>query len=103
MSKKRTITSIPQQRTPVREQDPRARVKNVDEVNCGYSLAEALNEANRCLLCPDPACVAGCPVNIDIADFIREIGAKNFRGAYDIITKSNLLAAVCGRVCPQET
>ena len=103
MAKKRTIRTIPQQRTPVREQDPSARVKNFAEVNCGYTLAEALNEADRCLLCPDPACVAGCPVNIEIADFIREIGAKNFRGAYDIITNSNLLAAVCGRVCPQET
>jgi glutamate synthase (NADPH/NADH) small chain len=103
MAKKRTIRTIPQKRTPVREQDARERVKNFAEVNCGYSLAEALNEADRCLLCPDPACVAGCPVNIEIADFIREISAKNFRGAYDVITKSNLLAAVCGRVCPQET
>jgi glutamate synthase (NADPH/NADH) small chain len=103
MAKKRTIRTIPQQRTPVREQDPRARGKNFAEVTCGYTLAEALNEADRCLLCPDPACVAGCPVNIEIADFIREISAKNFRGAYDIITNSNLLAAVCGRVCPQET
>ena len=103
MAKKRTIRTIPQKRTPVREQDPHERVKNFAEVNCGYNLAEALNEAERCLLCPDPACVAGCPVNIHIADFIQEISAKNFRGAYDIITKSNLLAAVCGRVCPQET
>ncbi len=103
MAKKRTIRTIPQKRTPVREQDPRARVKNFAEVNCGYTLAEALNEADRCLLCPDPACVAGCPVNIQIADFIQEISAKNFRGAYDVITRSNLLAAVCGRVCPQET
>src|ERR1700693_3946753 len=103
MAKKRTIRTIPQKRTPVREQDPRARVKNFAEVNCGYTLAEALNEADRCLLCPDPACVAGCPVNIEIADFIQEISAKNFRGAYDIITNSNLLAAVSGRLCPQET
>jgi glutamate synthase (NADPH/NADH) small chain len=103
MAKKRTIRTIPQKRTPVREQDARERVKNFAEVNCGYTLAEALNEADRCLLCPDPACVAGCPVNIEIADFIQEISAKNFRGAYDVITRSNLLAAVCGRVCPQET
>jgi glutamate synthase (NADPH/NADH) small chain len=103
MAKKRTIRTIPQKRTPVREQDARERVKNFAEVNCGYTLTEALNEADRCLLCPDPACVAGCPVNIEIADFIREISAKNFRGAYDVITRSNLLAAVCGRVCPQET
>jgi glutamate synthase (NADPH/NADH) small chain len=101
--KKKTIRNIPQQRTPVREQDPKLRVKNFDEVSCGYTLEQALNEADRCLLCPDPACVAGCPVNIDIPSFIREIGARNFRGAYDTIAASNLLAAVCGRVCPQET
>src|SRR4249920_2127670 len=101
--KKKTIRSIPQQRTPVREQDPRVRVKNFDEVNCGYSLEEALNEAERCLLCPDPDCVAGCPVNINIPKFIEAITAKDFRGAYNVVTASNLLAAVCGRVCPQET
>ncbi len=103
MAKKRTIRSIPQQRTPAREQEPAQRVQNFAEVNCGYTLEQALNEAERCLLCPEPACVAGCPVNIDIPGFIREISAKNFRGAYDIIAKSNLLAAVCGRVCPQES
>ena len=102
-TKKRTIRTIPQQRTPVREQDPKARVKNFSEVNCGYTLEQALNESERCLFCPDPACVAGCPVNIDIPAFIQAIGAKDFRGAYDVITASNLLAAVCGRVCPQET
>src|ERR1700687_1099744 len=102
-AKKKTIRTIPQQRTPVREQEPRQRVQNFAEVNCGYTLQEALNEADRCLLCPDPACVAGCPVNIDIPGFIREVSARNFRGAYDAIARSNLLAAVCGRVCPQET
>jgi glutamate synthase (NADPH/NADH) small chain len=102
-AKKKTIRSIPQQRTPVREQDPKERVKNFAEVNCGYTLEQTLNEAERCLLCPDPACVAGCPVNIDIPGFIAAITAKNFRGAYDVIAESNLLAAVCGRVCPQET
>jgi glutamate synthase (NADPH) small chain len=102
-AKKKTIRTIPQQRTPVREQPSAQRVRNFAEVNCGYTLEEALNEADRCLLCPDPPCVAGCPVNIDIPGFIREIGAKNFRGAYDTIAASNLLAAVCGRVCPQET
>lgn len=103
MAKKKTIRSIPQQRTPVRELDSKQRVKNFDEVNCGYSLAEALKESERCLLCPDPDCVAGCPVNINIPRFIEAISAKDFRGAYDVISASNLLAAVCGRVCPQET
>ena len=92
--KKKTIRSIPQKRTPVREQDPQLRVKNFDEVNCGYTLEEALNESERCLLCPDPACIAGCPVNINIPKFIEAISAKDFRGAYNVITASNLLAAV---------
>jgi glutamate synthase (NADPH/NADH) small chain len=101
--KKKTIRSIPQLRTPVRELDPQVRVKNFEEVNCGYSLDEALNEAERCLMCPDPACIAGCPVNINIPKFIEALTAKDVRGAYDVITASNLLASVCGRVCPQET
>jgi len=103
MAKKKTIRTIPQERTPMREQDPRGRAKNFTEVACGYRLEEALNEAERCLLCPDPACVEGCPVTIDIPGFIRKISAKDFRGAYDIITDTNLLPAICGRVCPQET
>src|SRR3972149_354676 len=103
MAKKKTIRTIPQQRTPVREQDPRQRVKNFAEVNCGYSVEDALTESERCLLGPEHPSVAGCPVNIDIPGFIREISAKDFRSAYDVITASNLLAAVCGRVCPQET
>jgi len=103
MAKKRTIRTIPQQRTAVREQEPAQRVHNFDEVNCGYTLEQALNEADRCLLCPEAPCVAGCPVSIDIPSFIQKIGEKNYRGAYDVITDTNLLAAVCGRVCPQET
>jgi len=103
MAKKKTIRTIPQERTPMREQAPRARAKNFEEVACGYSLEEALREAERCLLCPDQPCVAGCPVGIDIPGFIRKIGEKNTRAAYDVIAETNLLAAVCGRVCPQET
>ncbi|HSL79407.1 MAG TPA: dihydropyrimidine dehydrogenase, partial [Pseudolabrys sp.] len=103
VTKKRTIRTIPQQRTSVREQDPMQRVKNFAEVNCAYSIEDALKESERCLFCPEQPCVAGCPVNIDIPAFIREISANNFRGAYDVIVASNLLAAVCGRVCPQES
>ncbi|MCC6473405.1 MAG: NADPH-dependent glutamate synthase [Burkholderiales bacterium] len=103
MAGKRTIRTIPQARTPMREQDPQARAKNFKEVACGYSVEEALREADRCLLCPDPACVPGCPVNINIPEFIRRISARDYRGAYDVIGESNLLAAVCGRVCPQES
>ncbi len=103
MAKKKTIRSIPQQRTPAREQIPRERVRNFAEVTHGYRLEDALNEAERCLLCPQPACIAGCPVGIDIPGFIRKISAKDFRGAYDVITDTNLLPAICGRVCPQES
>ena len=87
----------------MRELNPQVRVKNFEEVNCGYTLEQAQNEAERCLMCPEPACIAGCPVNINIPKFIEALTAKNIRGAYDVIAASNLLAAVCGRVCPQET
>jgi glutamate synthase (NADPH) small chain len=103
MAKKRTIRTIPQQRTPVRELDAVARAANFDEVNCGYTAAEAVLESTRCLFCPDPKCIDGCPVSIDIPGFIQKIGEDDFRGAYDVITSTNLLPAVCGRVCPQET
>jgi len=87
----------------MREQDPRIRAKNFAEVASGYSLEEALVESERCLRCPDQPCIAGCPVGIDIPAFIEKIGQKDFRGAYDVITATNLLPAVCGRVCPQES
>jgi glutamate synthase (NADPH/NADH) small chain len=103
MAKKRTIRSIPQQRTPVRELDPLERAANFEEVNCGYTAAEAILESERCLFCPDPKCIDGCPVSIDIPGFIQKIGEEDFRGAYNVITATNLLPAVCGRVCPQET
>jgi len=93
---------IPQARTPMRERDPLERARNFEEVNCGYLVEDALLEAERCLMCPDQPCVRGCPVNIAIPDFIGKITEKDFRGAYDVITATNLLPAVCGRVCPQE-
>jgi glutamate synthase (NADPH/NADH) small chain len=101
--KKKTIRTIPQQRTPMREQDPLERARNFEEVTLGYSREEALVEAERCLMCPDQPCVRGCPVGIDIPAFIAKISEKNFRGAYDVITDTNLLPSVCGRVCPQES
>jgi glutamate synthase (NADPH/NADH) small chain len=101
--KKRTIRTIPQERTLAREQDAVERATNFREVNCGYTQENALREAERCMYCPEQPCVAGCPVNIDIPGFIQKISEKNFRGAYDTITDTNLLPAICGRVCPQET
>ena len=103
MAKKRTIRNIPQERTPVRELDPERRIANFEEVNRGYTEGEAILESERCLLCADPKCIAGCPVNINIPDFIQKIGQKDYRAAYEIIAETNLLPAVCGRVCPQET
>jgi glutamate synthase (NADPH/NADH) small chain len=103
MAKKKTIRTIPQKRAPMRQQDAHRRAKNFEEVNCGYGLEDALHEAERCLDCPDAACIEGCPVGIDIPGFIMKIGAKDFRGAYDLITQTNLLPAICGRVCPQES
>ncbi|MDP2955423.1 MAG: NADPH-dependent glutamate synthase [Longimicrobiales bacterium] len=103
MAKKKTIRTIPQERTAMREQDPQARAKNFEEVALGYSLEEATREAERCLMCPDQPCVPGCPVGIDIPGFIEKITKKDMRGSYDILTDTNLLPAICGRVCPQET
>ena len=101
-TKKKTIRTIPQERTPMREQDAKARAKNFQEVACGYNLEEASREAERCLLCPDQPCISGCPVGINIPGFIQKISERNLRGAYDILTDTNLLPSICGRVCPQE-
>jgi glutamate synthase (NADPH/NADH) small chain len=101
--KKKTIRMIPQARTPAHEQDPQERARNFKEVNCGYLVEDAQLEAERCLMCPEQPCVSGCPVNIAIPDFIQKITDRDYRGAYDVITASNLLPSVCGRVCPQES
>jgi glutamate synthase (NADPH/NADH) small chain len=100
--KKKTIRTIPQERAKMRELDAAKRARNFDEVACGFRVEEALHEADRCLLCPDPACVGGCPVSIDIPGFIKRVSAKDFQGAYEVIGATNLLPAICGRVCPQE-
>ena len=102
MAKKKTIRTIPLARTQMPEQAPEARVKNFDEVAQGYRIEDALVEAERCLDCADEPCVRGCPVGIDIPGFIKKMASKNFHGAYDVITDTNLLPSVCGRVCPQE-
>jgi glutamate synthase (NADPH) small chain len=84
-------------------QDSHQRIQNFDEVALGYTAHQAILEANRCLECKTKPCVSGCPVAIDIPAFIHEIKASRFEEAYQIIEKSSLLPAVCGRVCPQET
>ena len=90
-------------RIPVREQDPKVRATNFDEVCLGYNKEEAMAEATRCLQCKNPRCVQGCPVNIDIPGFIKEVGEDNVASAYKVISKYSALPAVCGRVCPQES
>ncbi|MBQ6555385.1 MAG: NADPH-dependent glutamate synthase, partial [Firmicutes bacterium] len=89
-------------KVPVREQDPKVRATNFDEVCLGYNKEEAIAEASRCLNCPKPKCVGGCPVGIDIPGFIKHIKEEDFEGAAKTIAKYSALPAVCGRVCPQE-
>ena len=90
-------------KNPMPSQEPDVRNHNFNEVALGYTEEMALDEAARCLNCKNKPCVGGCPVSIDIPEFIAKIREKDFEGAYQIISKSSSLPAVCGRVCPQET
>lgn len=90
-------------RVPVREQDPKVRAHNFEEVCYGYNAEEALLEASRCLNCRNPRCVQHCPVGIDIPAFIAQVRAGAFAEAAAVIARDSSLPAVCGRVCPQET
>ena len=89
-------------RVPVREQDPAVRAHNFDEVCLGYNKEEAMEEASRCLHCKNAKCVQGCPVSINIPDFVAAVKEGEFEKAYQVIGQSSALPAVCGRVCPQE-
>ena len=90
-------------RVPVREQDPQVRAHNFEEVCLGYNAEEATSEASRCLNCKNARCIQGCPVSINIPEFINQVKEGNIAEAYKIIGKSSALPAVCGRVCPQES
>ncbi len=90
-------------RVPIREQDPKVRAANFEEVCLGYNEEEAVEEAKRCLQCKKPLCVQGCPVSIDIPAFIKKVTERDFEGAAEVIAMSSALPAVCGRVCPQES
>lgn len=89
-------------KTPMPSQDPNIRNKNFDEVALGYTREDAINEAKRCLNCPKHPCIDGCPVNVRIPEFVAKVAEEDFDAAYDIITSTNSLPAICGRVCPQE-
>lgn len=90
-------------KVPVREQDPKVRATNFEEVCLGYNEEEAREEASRCIKCKNPRCVGGCPVSINIPGFIKEVEDGNIEEASKIIALSSALPAVCGRVCPQES
>ena len=89
-------------KNPIPEQDPNVRNKNFEEVALGYTVEMAVDEANRCLNCPRPACMSGCPVNVKIPQFIACVREQDFKGAYHKILEDSSLPAICGRVCPQE-
>ncbi len=90
-------------KVPVREQEPKVRAANFEEVCLGYNKEEAMEEAQRCLDCKNAQCVKGCPVSIDIPGFISQIKEGDFEESYQVISKASALPAVCGRVCPQES
>ncbi len=89
-------------KVPMPEQDPKVRARNFKEVTLGYTEEMAIEEAKRCLNCKNKPCVTGCPVSVRIPEFIARVAEGDFEGAYEIITSTNALPAVCGRVCPQE-
>ena len=90
-------------KTPMPEQDPKVRARNFQEVALGYTAEMAMEEAGRCLKCKNPKCVEGCPVNVRIPEFIGKVAEGDFKAAYEIITSTNALPALSGRVCPQES
>ncbi len=101
-----TLTPAERMKIPrksMKEQPPEERIKNFKEVPYGYTEDEAVEEATRCIGCKAPQCVSGCPVEIDIPKFIQQVAARDFDGAIKTMKETNLLPAVCGRVCPQET
>jgi glutamate synthase (NADPH/NADH) small chain len=99
----KSVRNVAPKKTPMAEQPPDVRSRNFEEVALGYSLEDAIIEADRCIECKKPRCIAGCPVEIDIPAFIHALRHGNVRESYRILKASNSLPAVCGRVCPQET
>ncbi len=96
------MANMKMEKNPMPEQDPIVRAGNFEEVALGYTPEMAIDEAKRCLNCPNPMCRTGCPVSVRIPEFIAKVAEGDFDAAYEIITSTNSLPAVCGRVCPQE-
>ena len=96
------MANMEPKKTAMPVQEPAIRNKNFNEVALGYTYEQAVNEAKRCLNCKNKPCQSACPVGIDIPSFIEKVAAEDIEGAYEIISKSSSLPAVCGRVCPQE-
>ncbi|MBN2029454.1 NADPH-dependent glutamate synthase [bacterium] len=96
------MVKVASNKTKMREQPPEERIRNFEEVPYGYSMEEAVAEANRCIQCKKPSCVQGCPVEINIPEFIRLIKEGDLRNSIRVLKETNVLPAVCGRVCPQE-
>src|SRR5512135_2440314 len=97
---KKDRMKIPRQKMP--EQEAEKRSHNFQEVNLGFTEELAKLEALRCLQCPKPTCISGCPVGIKISDFVRLVSEGDYLGAAAKIKEDNILPAICGRVCPQE-
>ena len=102
MAEKKAKKKIVPTKTPMPEQPAAERVANFDEVPYGYTPVQAMAEAQRCLECPKPGCVAGCPVAIDVPGFLVRVAQGDFRGAINLVKQANALPAITGRVCPQE-
>ncbi len=100
---KKSLKTIAKTKTRMPEQDPGVRRGNFSEVALGYTEEQALAEAARCIECKKPTCISGCPVGIDIRSFIQAINDREYHKAFDILKRDNILPAICGRVCPQET
>jgi homotetrameric NADPH-dependent glutamate synthase len=99
----RKIKDLPPKQTHMPERDALERSRNFKEVNLGYSLEDALGEAERCIQCAKPTCISGCPVSIDIPRFIKHVVVRDFDGALEVIKEANAFPSICGRVCPQES
>ena len=101
--KRKNIKTIAKTKTAMPEQDPAQRATNFTEVALGYSEEQALAEAERCIMCKKPTCIVGCPVEINIPAFIQAVCDKDYQKAFDVIKQDNIMPAICGRVCPQES